>query len=838
MESNINLYSIGNTDTEARAVWVEDPFFVYRMAESNQKALEEALGTRDTRGRVVADADQMRRFEVVMGAGYFPIIGDLVIPAGSGTFAGQGSFVRRKSIGSDKTAVTQHTTALCPIGSLPAAAAPSNTNGVLTQCGSSKVQDYSVSGCLKNKGDGGNGHIFGHSPPIAAPTTAPTTSQEYWARRRNNLITQKRFVEPKVWTTAAEYGGEAGTAVLRTDITFGNTDEGLMYAVVPGAATYFCPEDVFRDDTVDIPFVRWLRAFDADGVEMLRYCNAGEAIVNGRKRPASIDDSGRLTTGRPTSHDLAAVEDKKGTPRVYHEVIDGDVFVFAPEPLPQGIASVEVSFYHLQEFETLLTEMTPYLSGKYYAAARASLNDYSSIVVDGMPWNGFVGIDGAYNTHRDLIARNCGLDAWYFPGGYEDYMHNKFDSCAGVNCGGWGVYISEPLKCSQNQRDGGRWPNAGGVLDVHTKFTYTASTNALGNFDTYGNRGGAYFFGAAGVTVSTGSAEAHFDAHNADPFRSSRRGLADWNPARWAACVAFAANSAANWVRMVSTPTDTRRVLFCRTRIDEQTPAETHADSNVYGALSTNHYSHPRPDAIGSLIDVRPPSVAQLHLSPYGEHERAGGEMDSVGAGVADLQGIFSAFNEVTFRPFLYDRTPKESHESAKWRVGFTANNKNRPGAAAEVALTGDLIGIEGEGLIEHLHYLSVTRLFSGSERATVIPPSKTLMVSHIVSFFDGITSLEEYTDDSVFDSFDFKHLHVTATYVQDEVNDADDTGLHEDVVVMPARARLYEHNTPKAEGSPRRVRVMLPLFNAGAEPVSLAGQTHTFNFKFEIGRD
>ena len=125
--------------------------------------------------------------------------------------------------------------------------------------------------------------------------------------------------------------------------------------------------------------------------------------------------------------------------------------------------------------------------------------------------------------------------------------------------------------------------------------------------------------------------------------------------------------------------------------------------------------------------------MAQLHLTPYAEHEGAGGHVDSASVGVAELQGIFSAFNEVTFRPWLYERTPKALHESAKWHVGFTAKNKNRPGAAAEVALTGDLIGIENEGLIEHLHYLSLTRLFTGSERATVIQPGKTLMVSHIV---------------------------------------------------------------------------------------------------------
>ncbi|AUR84285.1 hypothetical protein NVP1052A_56 [Vibrio phage 1.052.A._10N.286.46.C3] len=839
MESNINLYSIGTSDSEAKKVWNDDPIFVLRMAEINQKTIEKALGTRDVHGNAINDSDQMRQFKIVMGVGYFPIIGDLVVPAGSGTLSGQGSFVRRKAVGGELTSVIKHTTALCPIGSMPDDFDPSNTNGLLTQCGSSKIQDFSISGCLKNKGDGGSGLIIGHTPPLSSPTSAPATSQEYWARRSNTQITQKRFVEPQVFSSNVDRGNEAGRASHRNDLSHtSNEITGNMVVRVPDAVSFCCSTDVFRDDTVDIPLVRWVRAFDADGVELLRYCNAGEGIVKGKRIPSSIDDAGRLTTSRPTEDDINGVKVGNRNPRAYHEASDSDILIFIPEGVPEGVESIEVSFYNLQEFETLRTEMTPYLSGKYYAAARASLNDYSSIVVDGMPWNGFVGVDGAYNTHRDLVARNCGLDAWYFPGGYEDYMHNTFGSCAGVNCGGWGVYLSEPTQCSQNAKDRGKWPNSDGFLEVHTKYTYTAATNDLGNFDTYGNRGGAYYFGAAANSIQAGALEHHFDSHNLDPFLSARLDLADWNPARWAACVVFAANATANRVRMISTPTDARRVLFCRTRIKEQSPAETNLNSNVYSALSANHYSHPRPDSYGSLIEVRPPSVAQLHIAPYSEHEGAGGHVDSVGGGVAELQGLFSGFNEVTFRPWLYDRTPAENHATSAWRVGFTAKNKNRPGAAKEVALTGDLIGIENEGLINHLHYLSFTRLFSGSERATVIEPGRAIVVSKIVSFFDGITSLEEYTNDSVFNSFDFKHLHVMATYVQDEISDPEAPTLPDDVVMMPARVRLYEHDSPKADGTPRRVRVMLPLFNMGDEPINLSGQTHTFNFRFEIGRE
>ena len=827
MESNINLYSIGLTEEEAISAWRDDPYFVARMAEANQIELEKKLGTRNARGEKISDKDQMRQFSVIMGCGYFPIVGDLIIPPGSGLFVGQGSFVRRKSVARNLKGITQHTTALCPIGGIEGAI--SNTNGVLTQCGSSKIQDFSISGCLKNIGDGGNGLIFGHTPPLEGGTTAPPTSQEYWAHKKNTVITQQRFVEPKVWTTNPALGNETGLAETRNDLVFGDFDNESSFLKVPGGGSFCCPQDVFLDETVDIPLLRWVRAFDEYGKEIIRYCNAGESIVKGKRSQVGLNSEDRMTTGRPAD---------EGEHRAYHLISDNDAMIIIPEPLPENTASVEVSFYNLQEFNTLQTEMTPYLSGSYYAMARASLNDYSGIVVDEMPWNGFVAVDGAYNTHRDLIARNCGLDGWYFPGGYEDYMHNQYLSCAAVNNEGWGCFINEPIKCSRSALDKGKWPNELGELETHVKYTYTAATNDYGNFDCYGNRGGAYYFGAFANTMTTGSTEAHFDCHNFDPFLSSKKERADWNPARWVACVVFAAVATANQIRMVSTPTDSRRVLFCRSRIKEETPAPTNPNSNHYGALSANHYRHPRPDSYGSLIDVRSPSAAHWHLSPYEEHERDGGEMHGKGSGVGELQAAFSGFNEVTFRPWTYDRTPKEAHEDSTWNVKFSARNDKLPGTAKEVVLAADAIGVEGEGAINHLHHLSFKKTFTGSEKATIIHPGQTLNVKKIISFIDGISSLPLYEDDSRFESFDFKHLTVTSTYIHDEISDPDAPPLPDSAVLMPARAKLYQHNTSAIEGNPKRMQVILPLFNGGSEPILLDGQTHTFSLKIEIGRE
>ncbi|WP_232313361.1 hypothetical protein [Enterovibrio coralii] len=485
---------------------------------------------------------------------------------------------------------------------------------------------------------------------------------------------------------------------------------------------------------------------------------------------------------------------------------------------------MEVSFYNFVTHHTLLSQMTPYLTENFYTNARASYNEFVNIVVEEMPWNGFVGIDGAYNTHIDLMARENGLDGWYFPGGYEDYMHNSFIGCAAVNNDGWGLYLSEPTLASRNGADNNQWPNAQGELKVHRKWTYIASSNDLGNFDCYGNRGGSLYMGASSNSMQTGSMEHHFDSHNLDPFGTSTlRERADWNPMRWTSLVVFTADSRQNDIVITSTPTDSRRVTYCKARLEHESASPSNPDSNIYSGLSGNHYCHPRPDTFGSLIDVRPPSIAHLHLTPYDEHERAGGDLQAKPGGPGELQGLFSGIRTVLFRPWVYEITPIKNHLPHGWKVVFSAKDKSLPGAGKDVTLSADSIGIAGQHALTTLHFGSHPYNMKGFG----IEPGQVKTLT-----FD-ITKLSEE-----FDDIDMNLLSVTVNYLFDELKKTPGTPapkLPASLLLMPARVRLWKN----AAGA-QKFYVELPIFNTDSKAFSYpstANQLHYFKIKVETAK-
>ncbi|MDD1780215.1 hypothetical protein LRP49_03280 [Enterovibrio sp. ZSDZ35] len=793
-EITLDLESIGESPEQAKAKWRNDRASVVAMAERNQIKLEQALRLRDAAGDLVPPTKERYDFHVVIGKGYFPIVGNLLIPVGAGTFRGQGCYVRRKSLPSAFKGVTTHPTALCPIGG-------SDNNGILTQCGSSRVFDFAISGCLKDEGDGGNGMILGHTPP--EPDTvgnAKPNVAQYWAGQPNRMP-QKRFGEPQIWTSLTSFNLK--------------NSQGQTEITVPAKGTYSAPKDVLLDDTVDIPLVRWVRAFDANGKEVARYANSGKKL-DGKLVGINADD--RQTTGRPR---------KNGETRVYNLPIsetDKTTTVIVPLGLPVTTKTVDVSFYNLVTHHSLLSQMTPYLTENFYTNARASYNEFLNIVVEEMPWNGFVGIDGAYNTHIDLMARENGLDGWYFPGGYEDYMHNSFIGCAAVNNEGWGLYLSQPTLASRSGADNNQWPNAEGELVVHRKWTYIASSNDLGNFDGYGNRGGSLYMGASSNSMQTGSMEHHFDSHNIDPFgTSSTAPRADWNPMRWTSLVVFTADSRQNDIVITSTPTDSRRVTYCKARLEHESPSPSNPDSNIYSGLSGNHYCHPRPDTFGSLIDVRPPSIAHLHLTPYDEHERAGGDMQAKPGGPGELQGLFSGIRKVLFRPWVYEITPIKNHLPHGWNVVFSAKDKNLPGAGKDVTLSADALGLAGQHALTTLHFGSHPYNFKGF----------TIEAGQVKTLLFDIATLSED-----FDNIDMNLLSVGVNYLFDELKKTPGSPspkLPASLLLMPARVRLWKN----AAGT-KKFYVELPVFNTDSKSLSYpstANQFHYFKIKVETAK-
>ncbi|EOD78920.1 hypothetical protein D515_02427 [Grimontia indica] len=794
-ELTIELESVGLTPQAAKARWQRDREGVIAMAQRNQVKLEMAMRLRDINGNLVPPSDERYDFHVVMGKGYFPIVGNLLIPTGSGTFRGQGSYVRRKALSGALRDVTTHPTALCPIGG-------SNNDGIYTQCGSSRIFDFAVSGCLKDPGDGGNGIMIGHTPPqpsIAA--SSQPNSPKYWAGQPNRLP-QKRFGLPQVWEGI-------------TDFTL-NNGEGDTEIIVPARGTYTDSKEVLLDDTIDVPLVRWVRAYDANGKEIVRIANIGKKLDG---KYVGIKASDKQTTSKPH---------EEGETRVYHKPIkrlDTTTTVVVPGGLPSNTKTVEVSFYNLEPHYTLLSQMTPYLPGNYSTTARASYNEFMNIVVDAMPWNGFVGIDGAYNTHVNLMARENGLDGWYFPGGYEDYMHNSFIGCAAVNNDGWGIYMSDPTLGSRNPTDENRWPTPDGQLEVHRKWTYIASSNDLGNFDCYGNKGGALYMGASSNSMQTGSAEHHFDSNNYDPFNTTQYGdRADRNPLRWTSLIVFTADARQNELVITSTPTDSRRVTYCKARLFWETPRSNNPDSNIYSGLSGNHYTHPRSDDLGSLVNVRPPSIAHLHITPYDEHERAAGDLQAEKGGAVELQGLFSATRTVLFRPWIYEISPPKNHLPHGWKVVFSAKDKKLPGAGKDVSLSADSIGIAGQHKLDTLYFGTYVHNFKGVS----IEPGKVFTISTDIPFL---------SED--FDDIDMNLLSVSANYLVDEIKKTSGTPapkLPTSLLVMPARIRLWKN----AAGA-KKFYVEIPLLNTDDEAVSFPDTTdrkHYFKIKVETATE
>lgn len=806
---NLVLESIGETAQEARLNYEIDKEAAREMAARNQLKLEQALGIKDADGNEIPEKSRYSKFNIVVGFGYFPILGDLLIPAGAGKFHGQGSYIRRKSVMGVLDSVLEYATAFCPVGG-------SDADGIRTQCGSADIAQFAVVGILKDEGDGGNGFVSGHTPPqpeMVDPST-PMSSQTYWAGQPNTFD-QKRFKEPFVYENLTSFTLDNG---------FGHTE-----IVVPAKGTFSKPEEVIPDETVDIPLVRYVRAYNGAGEEIARFATTGSKLGGGSY---GIFAKNRMCTSRPIVDENYQPDPSES--RVYHKPIADDdttTTVIVPGGLPADTTTVTVSLYNFKSFPTARSQMTPYLNGNYYGYARSSYNSHKNIVVTGMPWNGFMLIDGAYNTFELCMARENGLDGWYNPGGYEDLMHDTFTSCGAVNNGGWGLYLADPMLSSQNGVDHSQWPTADGELKVNRKYTYTASCNNFGNFDTYGNRGGAYFFGGASNTATGMTCEHHFDTHNIDPFgTSARKHLADWNPCRWSSCIVVGPHAFNNNLDFTTTATDTRRNTMCRMRIEFETPAPTNADSNIYSAMSRNHLTHPRPDNFGSLVEVRSKSIHLLHLSPYNEHERAGGDVQSPAqANVGEIQGLFVGAREYLFHPWIFEKSPRENQLPLDWVMRVSAKHDAVKKTANSFAFVADQIGLTDQNVMTHLWY----------ESKPINMKGKTL--EHGVPYHTFI-SLVGFPRNGNPEDVDWENISVTMNYIHHESEktrpneDWDGQEPFDESVLITNPRYVIKEN---AQGTPY-IRVEFALLNMTGSDIVFDPDTnarHWFKFAVHAGR-
>ena len=700
------LESAADNLIDALKAYTDDKVTIKAMAARNQLKIEKAIGIVDDQGNRVSDDNLPQTFNVELPVGYFPIEGDIDLPPCTGAFLGQGAIRRKKALSFNGrpvfNSILEHPTCLLPVGG-------SDKGGIRTQCGSTRIGGFAIHGGMKETGDGGHGIIEGFTPPIPAYAAASTEAGK--APSKFNPFTQNNFGKPFVYS----------------DITaFADQVDGSTEITVPAKGTYTDAYPIVNDDTVDIPLVRWVRAFDGSGTEIARYANIGQKLGGGI---VGINDKNRQCTSKPKS---------AGETRVYHKPIkDGDTTttVVVPQGLPAATAKVEVSLYNLVRNETYKMLMMPFISGAFAVAARAQGNIFENILIDSMPWNGMMLVDGAYNQHTCITARNNGLDGFHAPAGYEDFMHNTFDSCAAVNNYGWGLKVREPFKGSTSTRDSNKWPTADGKFLVHRKVTYSASLNDFSNFDTYGNRGGALYMGADSNVITCGGMEHHFDSNNISPFGdSAKKDLGDWNPLRWAGCVVFAAQCRQNSIRVTGTPTDSRRVLMAKWRNTLQTAAPTNPDSNIYVACAANHYTHPRSDQYGSLVDLRPPSFSTLFFTQYAENERTGGEIyNNGGTGIMELMATWAKKDTLVFQPYLYPISPVKNFEDETMDVVFSVQDKNNPVAKkGSVGVSADRIGIVNQTDMTDMFVNSAYWVQSGAKKD--IPAGGRVKVSVVLS--------------------------------------------------------------------------------------------------------
>lgn len=823
-EVTVFLESIGSNNTEARQRWLLDREGVMEIAARNQAKLEQALGTRNEVGEWVYNYSSVCHFNVVFGYGYFPILGHLIIPVGSGKFKGQGSYIRRKAVGV-MPSIEEFASCLLPVGG-------SDKDAVLTQCGSTQVENFAIAGLLKDEEDGGNGLVIGHSPPIpenVSPTT-PKSSQTYWAGQPCPFP-QKRFYTPHVWSDMTSFTMDNG-----------NGDSEI---IVPHRGEYNTPEEVLEDLTIDIPLVRWVRAFDGSGNEIFRKANLSTPGVDSTGKKLS-------TTGRPFtkwSSDTGRRYPVATESKIYHKPIgenDTTTTVVVPGGLPADTVTVEVSFYNLKSFPSMQTQMTPYLEGKYYGYARGSYNTFKNIVCSHNKWNGFMLIDGAYNTFELCMGRYNGLDGWFLPGGYEDLMHLSFRSCGAVNNLGWGLYVGGVYRGSHNSLDRNKWPDADGNLDVHRKITYVANVNDFGNFDTYGNHGGAIHMGGKSCQMNAAGMEHHYDSNNINPFgTSSQKHMGDWNPLRWAALFVLTAKSNGNVFNVQTTGTDGRRVLFCKYDYPYQTSHPSNPDHQVWDALATNNITVPRQNVYAGNVEARTRSIHLLHLSGWNEQGRIGGDFQSSPqADNRELQGLFSGSTEYLFRPWKYSVTPASTAMADKWMVRFSVKSDRCPGLGQYVGLAADRIGINNQFVTTRVNFANLTAVIGKSNTDntdTIVQPGQAYMLH-----FDDFDNVR----DGKFKDIELENINCSLSLIEVDPT-ADDLKWRGDPVDHTYYGKLpegimmgnpvikFSKSTNAAGRVFERIGATLYLQNVTAAPIQLADPFAPvylrFNLKFEV---
>lgn len=797
------LIAIGDTFQEAMTFGRDNPDELQNIAQANQIAIEVALGTRQPDGTKVDDSQLPHTFNVELPVGYYPIIGDLDLPPCVGRFYGLGSMLRRKGIHIDGSqalrSIVEYGTCLFVVGA-------NDESGIRTQCCSSRIGYFTLHGGLKPAGSGGHGLIEGHTPPIQEASAAASLTNQ--AAALSNPYTQNRFGEPVV---------HAG---LTSFITAANGDTEITIPVGSYNDQYL----IVDDDSIDIPLVRYVRAYDAEGTEIARLAMSGSKLGGGNR--FRFED-GECTSrpARDSEGNVLATEQ-----RVYHKPfdpqLDTETIVVVPQGLPPETVTVDVSLYNLVYHHTYQMLMYPFLNGKFSVIARQHANHFESITVTDMPWNGWLLVDGFCNRHVAIVCRNNKLDGFHAPAGYEDCMHNTFDACASINNDGWGVYLREPFKTSHGSDNA--WPDANGNFIVHRKRTYTASLNDLGNFDTYGNRGGAFYFGADSNHLVTGSAEHHFDSHHIDIFGTrDDRHRGDWNPLRWAGYVVFAALSRQNVINMNSTPTDTRRVLFCRWRNHLQTPANNNPDSNIFAAEYCNHYIHPRPDDLGPLVNLLAPSYSSLMFTQYWENDRlTDGNVNKGGSGFIDLLASWSKFNTLLFSPHLYSASPKANFEDSQLNVVFSSQDAlTEVAKKGRVTLSADQLGIAGQYATDNMYmgtvYWNATNDMIAAGESKVVAAS----ITENGSGFD-------------IENLDLSRPSLSVCYIEDAQTKVSNGGVDYDqplpdtLIIQTPRISRYQN----AENE-WKLRVQFELYNAGDTAFvgnGVDSERYRFAFRFE----
>jgi hypothetical protein len=156
----------------------------------------------------------------------------------------------------------------------------------------------------------------------------------------------------------------------------------------------------------------------------------------------------------------------------------------------------------------------------------------------------------------------------------------------------------------------------------------------------------------------------------------------------------------------------------------------------------------------GSIVQVRSPSIAHLHLTPYTENVQQGGGLGhNPGSNVGEFQGLFCTSREYLFRPWVYPISPQDGMDHLDWAMRFSAKNAACPGAGKSVKVVADKIGITDQ-------YIDTTNFYQAKAinlKGKTLPNMGAYEVKLMTTFPRGID----------LDELDSRYLHLSCTLLE-----------------------------------------------------------------------